>query len=109
MSLNILQQNITKVLGIDSLSEQEQAAFLSEVGDVIFQTSLVRLVSSLTDDQQHALEEYLDTEPEPEVLLEHLLSHYQAFQAILEEAVIEFKEDALKVLAEKSEDISVIE
>jgi len=109
MAQNILQQNITKVLGIDSLSEQEQAAFLSEVGDVIFQTSLVRLVSSLTEDQQHALEEYLDTEPEPEVLLEHLLSHYKAFQTILEEAVIEFKEDALKVLEDKNSDISVIE
>lgn len=109
MTPSILQQNISKVLGIDTLSPEEQAAFLSEVGDLIFQASLVRLVSSLSDDQQYALEQYLDTQPEPEILLEHLLMHYKEFQPILEEVVTEFKEDAIKALGEQEKDIKVID
>ena len=106
---SILNKNLAEVLGITQLPLEEQAAFLSEVGDVIFQTSLVRLVSSLTPQQQQALEQYLETEPEPEVLLSHLLEHHKDFGKILEDAVLEFKEDALRVLEEKKDDISVIE
>jgi len=109
MSQNILQQNIASVLGIDTLSEEEQASFLGEVGDVIFETSLVRLCTDLSEDQQQALEEYLDTEPEPEVLLQHLLEHYKEFQTILEGVVVEFKEDALAVLKEKEKEIKIID
>lgn len=109
MQQTILQQNIAKVLGIDSLPIEEQAAFLAEVGDVIFETSLVRLVTDLSDEQEQALEEYLDTEPEPEVLLQHLLEHYKNFGQILEETVVEFKEDALAVLEKKNEEIKVID
>ncbi len=98
MTQNILQQNISKLLGIETLSPEEQSAFLTEVGDVIFQTSLVRLVSGLSDEQQQALEDYVDTEPEPEVLLQHLLEHYKDFKTILEGVVTEFKEDAVAVL-----------
>jgi hypothetical protein len=94
MTQNILQQNISKLLGIEALSPEEQSAFLAEVGDVIFQTSLLRLVSGLSDEQQQALEDYVDIEPEPEVLLQHLLEHYKDFETILEAVVTEFKEDA---------------
>ena len=109
MPQNLLQQNLSRLLGIDELSLEEQSAFLSEVGDVIFQTSLVRLVSSLSESQQHALEDYIDTNPEPEVLLAHLLEHYKEFSTILEEVVIEFKEDALNVLGKKEGDIEVVD
>ena len=91
MTQNILQENIIKILGIDTLSLDEQAAFLAEVGDIIFQSSLVRLVSALDAKQQQALETYIETEPEPEVLMQHLLEHYKDFQEIIEAVVIEFK------------------
>lgn len=109
MSQNVLQQNITSVLGIDTLPLEEQTAFLSEVGDTIFQTSLLRLVSGLSEDQQQSIEQYLDSEPEPEILLQHLLEHYKEFQTILEEVTIEFKEDALTVLKEQKDDMKVID
>jgi len=108
-SPSILNENIAQILGITSLSVEEQAAFLSEVGDVIFETALVRLVTSLLEEEQIALEQYLETEPEPEVLLSHLLEHYKVFETILEEVVTEFKEDALAVLKDTQKDIEVID
>jgi hypothetical protein len=106
---NILHQNLTKVFGIDGLSLEEQAAFLSEIGDAVFQSSLVRLVSTLSEEQQVALEQYLDSEPEPEVLLAHLLEHYKTFEDIIAEVVASFKEDALKVLGTNDAPLQVVE
>lgn len=102
--MSLLQENIIAALGLQDLSLEEQSAFLSEVGDVVFQTSLVRLISELSPEQQQALEAYVDTEPEPDVLLAHLLEHYDAFPKILEDAVLEFKEDALAVLGKGEEE-----
>ncbi len=99
MQQNILQSNIVQLLGIDALSIEEQSAFLAEVGEVILQTALVRLVESITDEQQHALEQYLETSPEPDVLMQHLFEHFSDFQIVLEDAILEFKEDALAVLS----------
>ncbi len=108
MHTSLLQENIITALGLDELTVEEQSAFLSEVGDVVFQTSLVRLVSELSDEQQQALEAYIDTEPEPDVLLAHLLEHYEMFPKILQEAVLEFKEDALAVLEKsQTEDVAI--
>jgi hypothetical protein len=103
---DLLNADITKTLGIEELSLEEQAAFLAEIGDVVFETSLVRLVSSLTEDENNALEQYLETNPEPEVLMKHLLEHYKSFQGILEQTTREFKETAEKVLGEE-QDIKV--
>lgn len=107
MHTSLLQENIIAALGLHELSLEEQAAFLSEVGDVVFQTSLVRLISELSAEQQQALEAYVDTEPEPDVLLAHLLEHYDVFPKILEDAVLEFKEDALAVLGKEEGDITI--
>lgn len=98
MSQTIVEENIAKLLGIDTLSLEEQSAFLAEVGDVVLQTALVRLITNLTEEQQQALEQYLDSQPEPEVLLQHLLEHYKNFTEILEEVMIEFREDTQAVL-----------
>lgn len=109
MALSILNQNIAEVLGITDLPLEDQAAFLSEVGDAIFETSLLRLISEFTDEQQQAFEQYLETEPEPDVLLAHLLEHHKDFAVILETVVVEFKEDALNALKQKESDIEIID
>jgi len=98
MPQTILQENMVELLGIDTLSVEEQAAFLSDVGELILETALVRLVSELSLTQQHSLDAYMDAKPEPEILLSHLLEHYKNFNSILENAIEEFKEDALAVL-----------
>lgn len=106
---NLLQQNIARILGIEGLPLEEQAAFLAEIGDTIFQSSLMRFTATLSDEQQFALEQYLETEPEPEAVLQHLLETYEQFKTILEESVIEFKEDALAILKEIDTSMPIID
>ncbi len=101
MSQNILQLNIAPLLGIDQLSPDEQAVFLSDIGDLVFESALLRLVADLTVDQESSLDHYLETEPEPAVLMEYLFVHHKTFEKILEEEIIAFKEEAIAVFGDK--------
>lgn len=103
MSQTILEKDITKTLGLDSLPDEEQAAFLSNVGSIVLESSLLRLVEGFDEQQQESLQYYMDTSPTSDSLMEHLLKHYKDFGKILEEEIIAFKEDALAVLGEKEE------
>ena len=101
MSQNLLQQNIAPLLGIDQLSPDEQAVFLSDIGDLVFESALLRLVADLTPDQESSLDHYLETEPQSEVLMEYLFTHHKGFEKILEEEIIAFKEEAIEVFGDK--------
>ena len=97
----LLKDEITKVLGVDKLSTEEQISFVSEIGALILETALFRFAPTLTSEQHLSLEQYLETEPDPEVLLGHLLEHHESFKNILEDVVLDFKEDAITVLGSK--------
>ena len=97
---SILGKDITKVLGLDELSDEEKLIFLNEIGDTILQSALLRLVTDLSTDQQAALDQFLETEPEAEALLKHLFEHHKNFEQILTEEIASFKEEAVAVLGE---------
>jgi len=101
MSQNILQQNIAPLLGIDQLSPDEQAIFLSDIGDLVLESAFLRLVADLTPDQESALDHYLETEPKSEVLMEYLFTHYTEFEKILDEEIMAFKEESIAVFGDK--------
>jgi len=101
MSQTILEKDITKTLGLDTLPDAEKLLFLRKVGGSILELSLVKLSKQISDEQRTSLEYYLSTDPDPDALMDHLLGHYTVFGDILEEEIIAFKEDALAVLGEK--------
>ncbi len=98
MSNTLLQTDLTKLLGVDALPEDEQASFIAEMGQVVLDTAITRLIASMTDEQQSALEHYLDSEPSAEDLMEKLINQYPNFGPILEDVVLEIKEDAVAVM-----------
>ncbi len=97
MPTDLLQQNIAPLLGIDILPEEEQAVFLMDIGDLIMESSLLRLVAEFSDDQEEALNHYLETNPDPAVLLDYLLTHYATFKKIIEEEIFAFKAEAVEI------------
>ena len=98
MKTTILEQDISKILGMDSLPEEEKLALLKEIGGVVMESSLLRLTSELTDEQAGALEQYLETEPEAEALIKHLLEHHTNFETIMQEEMAVLEEETIAVL-----------
>ncbi len=100
MQNNILEKNIVQILGIETLEPKEQALFLEEIGETILDAVLVRLTSVMTESEVDALSQYLETQPEPQVLLAHVFEHFADAETILAEVVTEFKIDAVAILEE---------
>lgn len=102
MSKQILEENIVELLGVDGLNDEEKVAFVSEIGDLVMESAMLRLISGLSPEQTEALDQFLDMEPEPDVLMNHLLKHHTDFENIIEEEIVAFKQDAIDVLGEKA-------
>jgi hypothetical protein len=102
MSQAILEKNIIDVLGLESLPDEERFVFLAQIADAVMESTLLRLVAGLNEDQQESLEHYLSTDPKPEVMMEHFATHYKAFETIFQEEVIAFKEEAVALLGEST-------
>jgi len=103
---DILQQNLINTFGLESLSDDERVEFLNELGGVALETTLVRFMADLNEQQVAALNYFIDTEPTQDVLMEHLLTQYQGFESQLETTISEIKSDAVAVLGDgKNENV----
>ncbi len=98
MQNDTLQTDLSPILGLDALNEEERAVFLADVGALIIEASLLRLVAGLTADQEASLNHYLETDPAPEVLMDYLIKHHKDFEKIIDEEVAAFREEAIAVL-----------
>lgn len=100
MNNTTLQTDISKLVGLEALDPAEQDAFLAEVGEVVFESALLRLVAGLSDDQGVALDHYLEDEPSSDLLMRHLFEHYPQFETILKEEMEAFREEVVAVMPE---------
>ncbi|MCA9366007.1 hypothetical protein KC722_00325 [Candidatus Kaiserbacteria bacterium] len=94
----LLDTDMTKVYGIDDMEPQEREAFFTSLGMTLLDATLLRMAGKLSPQQVEALEQYMETNPEPLAALQHLDEHYPLFRQILQEEVVAFKEEAAAVL-----------
>ncbi len=96
--MDLLQQDISKLLGIDDMPEAEQALFLNDIGSLLLEGALMKFVLTLTDDEQTALEVWSD-QPPTEAMLPELLERFPAFETFLTDEIHSFKADAVRILS----------
>ena len=89
--------DLSSLLGLDALAPEEQEAFLARLGDMVLQTSLLDLASSLTDEEAINLEEFLSQESDPARILQHLIDTHPNFIPLIQNAANELQRDSLTV------------
>ena len=73
--------------GFTDMTEAQQAAFLQQAGEVVFESALARLVAGMDDAAIEELQEYLEGVSEDDNVLEYLMATYPAFSDhVVEEA-----------------------
>ncbi|MCX6799546.1 MAG: DUF5663 domain-containing protein [Candidatus Falkowbacteria bacterium] len=99
---DILNRNIIKELGIDSLPEKEKREILERIGKVIFESIMIRVIEALDEDGQIIFEQILsEAEHSPnkgEMIIEFLRSKVPNIDEVIEEEVIRFKKDSIDVM-----------
>ncbi len=95
---DILTKDLANIVGLDTLPEDEKIALIRDMGDVVMEAALLRFTAELSAKQMSALEHYLETEPDSDALLQHLLEHHPQFEKFLTEESAAFREEAVRIM-----------
>ena len=92
---NFLQANIIQDLGLDKLSAEEQAKALMEVGKIIFQRVILRVMDELSEEDKNEFDKLLDEKMNDETaILNFLQSKLPNFNDLVNEEVAGFKKES---------------
>ena len=72
-------------LGLLFLSKQQRKDFYADIGLAFSVLILSRLSTVLTTEQMTSLEQYIETEPKVDQLMQHISEHYLVAQEIIAE------------------------
>ena len=92
MSKDNLINSSKNSFDLNSFNQEDRTILAGEVGGVILESVILRLITSLNDDDADKLEQYVETNPTTEVLMEYLEKNYSDFSKFLEEEIKGFRE-----------------
>ena len=101
MSTDILEKDLTSLFGIDALPPKERDEFLEDIGSLVLESTITRLMTEMDEANQEKLAKLVTNSKSPEKALEDLEKAYPEISKIFEEEVISFKEEAIAVMGEE--------
>jgi succinate dehydrogenase flavin-adding protein (antitoxin of CptAB toxin-antitoxin module) len=88
----VAQQNIIGILGIESLPDERKIAILEKATDLVQKRLMLRILDSLSEEQQEAFGKLLDSEDQ-EGVNRFLAENVPAFSDWIQEEVYRLKEE----------------
>jgi hypothetical protein len=92
------EKDLSELFGLEALSEEEQAEFITSIGTTLFQSALLTFTLSLEAGEREAFEEFLSEAGEGEELMEKLVLEYPAFAEELNAEITRFRTRAAELL-----------
>ena len=91
-----LKQNIIKELGLDTLSPEDQEEAILNIGRIIFQGVLIKVMGEMSEKEKDEFEKILTEKPDDEdAILEFLKSKIPNLDEVVNEEVAKFKRESL--------------
>lgn len=89
------QQNsvVDEAYLLNDYGGKEQQEFLAEVGNLVFQSALMRYLADATDEQMMIFEKYIKVNADKEDFIEQLCQQYPAFAVIFGEEIEAFQKE----------------
>lgn len=97
------EKDLSELLGIDALSEEEQVDFIASIGTTLFQSALLTFTLSLDGGEREAFDDFLANAGEGEELMENIIMQYPAFSEELNAEITRFRMEASKMLDPEGE------
>ncbi len=89
-----IQQNIITSFGLDSLSEKEQTRVLDDIGKVIYQRVILRLLDVLSEEDKDAFDKMLGKKGNNQKIIEEFLTtKIPNLDTFVEEEIANFKSE----------------
>ncbi len=93
----LLEKDLTDILGMSGLDERERNEMLENLGALILEGVVLRILADMPEEEMNEFEEFLKTNPEPEALLERLKKIAPDLDTVFEEEVVAFKKECIAV------------
>ena len=100
MDTQLLQnKDLTEGLHLDQMPEAEREEFMQELGFTILQSSVIKLMSVMSEEQIADLEKFMAENSEEDDLFAKMTERYPGFEQILEEEIKNVRGDLEQVAA----------
>ncbi|MDQ3075738.1 MAG: hypothetical protein M3Q34_01270 [bacterium] len=93
-----IRDNIIELFGIDKLPEEQQEETIAQIGKIIFQAVLVRVLPLLEDEEMAEYDKLLESSPSPDELLSFFFDKVPGFLEIIAEESRNFQSEAESIL-----------
>lgn len=104
MIQQLLDKDIRSLLGLDDLSEEEQATLLDDIGQSVLEAAIVRYVANLNEAETGEFETYIKENEEDEDLLALICEQYPDFESAVATEMESFKKESISILGDFDEE-----
>lgn len=94
-----LRATIIEIFDIDKLAPEEQEKMITKIGGLVFQAVLMRILPTMSEEDQSQYEALIDNKAGADELLEFLMNKVPNFMDIVIEESENFRKDAAEVLS----------
>lgn len=95
MNPKILEKDIISLLGLENLPENEKAALLAKMADLVFSRITTRILDILSEEDQKKFDELLKKKASQEKINEFLGSRIKNLDEIQAAEILRFKEEVV--------------
>jgi hypothetical protein len=93
-----VRKNIIESFEINKLPEEKQEETISRIGNIIFQSVLIKVLPLLKEKELNEYEKLLSNKPEPETILDFFFEKIPSFLQIIAEETENFRKESAKIL-----------
>lgn len=94
----LLEKDISELIGLSGLEGAERDEMLEQIGQIILESVMIRVMAGFTEEQAADFEAFVATDPIPELMVAKLQSLVPELDTIFEEEVIAFKKECIAVM-----------
>lgn len=92
------KKNIIELFEIEKLPEEKQAETISQIGNIILQSVLIRVLPALNEEEASEYDKMIEKNVEPDVLLDFFFEKIPNFLEIITEETENFRKNSAEFL-----------
>lgn len=98
--LNKIRENIITMFGVDKMPEEKREEVINQIGKLIFQGVLIRVLPLLEEQDLKEYEKLVSMETTPDELMGFFIEKVPSFLEIVNDEVANFKKGAHEALSQ---------
>ena len=96
--LQTINNNIIKILGIDSLPIEKQKEAIERLGAIVYQETMLRVLDILSEEDKDAFQALIEKNPDPETLFSFLSEKVPTLDTIVNEEAEKLRTEAGSIM-----------